>query len=356
MTFVFSGGPSKQLAVFARLPEWVHSGDKLGALALRNDNYPTDTTRDIIPIRCHSHNDYWRQVPLLEALHYGCIGVEADVWSRSGFLFVGHSSPSLTRARTFKGLYIEPLLKLLDKQNPRTDFFFQDGRRHGVFDTDGDQTLVLLVDFKTDGRKLLPLVLKELEPLRARRYLTHYNGSHVLPGPITVVGTGNAPFELISEADQRDIFFDAPLDKLEDGFIPSSALTSSESSADTKVTDVGVHDGIHKRLNIKTPWSASTPAVPAANSIGYDVRNSYYASTDFAAAIGPVSGGRLTDKQLAKIRAHVKAASERGLKSRYWGVPSWPISTRNYLWRTLMEEGVEMLSVDDLPAAALLEW
>jgi hypothetical protein len=33
-----------------------------------------------VPVGCHSHNDYWRRVPLYSALQAGCIGVEADVW------------------------------------------------------------------------------------------------------------------------------------------------------------------------------------------------------------------------------------------------------------------------------------
>ncbi|KAL8947372.1 MAG: hypothetical protein Q9222_006338 [Ikaeria aurantiellina] len=42
--------------------------------------WPTDFSRDITPIPCHSHNDYWRRVPLYDALAAGCTGVEADVW------------------------------------------------------------------------------------------------------------------------------------------------------------------------------------------------------------------------------------------------------------------------------------
>lgn len=354
LTTIFSGRSTKQLSVFARLPEWAHSGDKLGHLGPSNDRYPTDITRDIPPIRCHSHNDYWRSTPLLEALHYGCIGVEADVWLRSEDLFIGHSTASLVRTRTFNGLYVKPLVELLDRQSPRTDFYFSNGRRHGVYDTDAEQTLVLLVDFKTDGRELWPVVLQQLEPLRAKKYLSYYNGSHVIPGPVTVVGTGNVPFELVHEAEQREIFFDAPLDKLADGFVPSSSGSDVEP-VDTASSGTS-RRGLRRRM--KLPWPAS-PAAPAAgttNTIQFDATNSYYASTNLTEAVGPVLQGRFTDKQLAKVRAQVKAAADRGLKSRYWGTPLWPISTRNYVWRTLMDEGVDILNVDDLPSAALLEW
>ena len=79
-------------------------------------SYPTDATRDIVPIACHSHNDYWRAVPLFDAIRSGCTGVEADVWLFKGEtdLFVGHTSAALSPTRTLRSLYVEPLVELLD--------------------------------------------------------------------------------------------------------------------------------------------------------------------------------------------------------------------------------------------------
>ena len=37
-------------------------------------HYRTDFSRDITPIPCHPHNDYWRKVPLYDALAAGCTG------------------------------------------------------------------------------------------------------------------------------------------------------------------------------------------------------------------------------------------------------------------------------------------
>ena len=51
-----------------------------------------DFSRDIVPKKCHSHNDYWRPVPLYSALAAGCTSVEADVWlAENGELLVSHS-------------------------------------------------------------------------------------------------------------------------------------------------------------------------------------------------------------------------------------------------------------------------
>ena len=70
----------------------------------------------------HSHNDYWRDVPLYTALSYGVISVEADVWLVNGTLYIGHEVQALNPNRTFDGLYIEPLVQILTNSNPITPF------------------------------------------------------------------------------------------------------------------------------------------------------------------------------------------------------------------------------------------
>ena len=128
------------------LERWGDPGQPSERLA----HWPTDFTGDIRPAACHSHNDYWRKVPLYEAIHAGCIGVEADVWLFDEELYVGHNTYALTPNRTLKSLYINPLLDILAKQNPITHFKSGPEKRpHGVFDTDPSQTLILLIDFKT---------------------------------------------------------------------------------------------------------------------------------------------------------------------------------------------------------------
>lgn len=95
-----------------------HAGEDLA-------HYPTDATKDILPIPCHSHNDYWRRVPLFDAIHAGCISVEADVWlfEDSDELYVGHGTASLTPDRTLSSLYVNPLVDLLEKMYVRISRF-----------------------------------------------------------------------------------------------------------------------------------------------------------------------------------------------------------------------------------------
>lgn len=281
--------------------------------------YPTNFLQDVIPKPIHSHNDYWRKVPLFTALRQGCMSVEADVWLIDGTnkLYVGHERAALQQNRTFESLYIQPLVEILKRANPTTDFYNDTYR--GVFDTSPNETLTLLVDVKTAGAETWAEVVKQLDPLRQRNWLTYYSDGVVHTRPITVVGSGNTPpfVDPVSNNNNatptttyRDYFFDAPLVKL-----------------------------------------ASDPS-----DHHYNTNNSFYASVSFASSIGNLWMGKLNADQLERIRYQVKQAHDRGLKVRYWDLPSWPIATRNMVWDVLVREGVDMLNVDDVKSAAKRQW
>ncbi|KAH8429570.1 uncharacterized protein LDX57_007238 [Aspergillus melleus] len=319
-------------------------------------HWPTDISRDIVPVACHSHNDYWRPVPLYSALQAGCVGVEADVWLFENDLYVGHTTSSLAPKRTLRNMYIDPLLEILERQNPRTAFHpTHDQPLQGVFDTDPFQTLVLLIDFKTDGEATWKSVAAQLSPLRERGYLSYFNGTDVVEGPITVVGTGNTPFNLVMDnTTHRDIFFDAPLEKLaeHDEIELLEKLTLSEPDRrvpqDQAVQEESSTENVGQGLS----------GIPAADirPNTFNSTNSYYASVSFKSSIGFPWSFRLTEAQMAKIRAQIQAAHRRGLKVRYWGLPSWPRSLRNHIWSVLVREGVDILNVDDLQSATKKDW
>ncbi|RWA11503.1 hypothetical protein EKO27_g3616 [Xylaria grammica] len=283
--------------------------------------YPTDFLRDVIPVPCHSHNDYWRRVPLFSALRAGCTGVEADVWlfDNNPELYVGHDKAALTPYRSFQSLYVNPLVEILAHNNPQTPFYNSSGTRRGVFNTDPDRTLVLLVDLKTDGAKTLAQVQAQLEPLRAGKWLTYVEDGIIHERPVTVVGTGRTPFDvLMQNSTYRDIFFDAPLKELYED-----------------PDDPGTEE-------------ADGPFV-------YNSTNSFYASVNFKRAIGSV-WSNIDKNQLRLIRGQIKGAHKRGLKVRYWNTPAWPVSLRNKIWHTLVAEGADILNVDDLKAATRKRW
>lgn len=85
-------------------------------------------------------SDYWRDVPFYTALSKGCMSTEADVWLFNGTLYVrdipilandgkcaelvqvGHDESSLSKDRTLESLYINPMLDVLKRQNPESQF------------------------------------------------------------------------------------------------------------------------------------------------------------------------------------------------------------------------------------------
>jgi hypothetical protein len=172
----------------------------------------------------------------------------------------------------------------------------------GVFDTTASQTLYLWIDLKTNGTETWPYVVSALEPLRQRGYLSSVNGSVATAGPVTVIGTGNTPLNLVAPVAARDYFYDGPLTTL----------------AEDNIT------------------SAISPI----------------ASAQLSAAVGEVGPEGLNDTQVALVEKMVGAATERGIKTRYWDLPAWPVEARNKVWRQVLDLGVYLLNVDDLESAA----
>ncbi|EXJ73698.1 uncharacterized protein A1O5_03460 [Cladophialophora psammophila CBS 110553] len=297
---------------------------------------------------CHSHNDYWRREPLYSAIHVGCTGVEADVWLFGNELYVAHRTSSIRPNRTLDTLYLSPLKEILDHKNMIPDLLGPgdviNTPRYGIFDTKPRQSLVLLVDFKNKPDEIWNRVDALLAPFRDRRYLTYFNGSDVVSGPLTVVVSGDAPFNrVIENSTYRDIFYDAPLHDLDS--LPGIPSLSPPPAA---VSNIHVDD-----MPPSTEPLSQPPADPLSS---YSLYNSYYASTSFRRSIGYPFHSSLTQPQLDKIRRQIRAAHARGLKVRYWSIPPWPIGLRDYLWRVLVREGVDYLSVDDIEDVRRKDW
>jgi hypothetical protein len=225
----------------------------------------------------HSHNDYWRDIPVYTAISTGCVSIESDVWLYNGTLYVGHEPSALTPARTFQSLTIEPILSILNHQNPASPFVTSTSK-NGVFDGYSSQTLYLFVDVKTAGETTWPYVVQGLQPLRDAGYLTTYNGTGVTYGPVTVIGTGNTPLDQVQDKTFRDYFYDAP--------IPLLGTTFSNITSDV----------------------------------------SPIASTDFTAVFGTITGTTFNSTQLATLRSQIATAKNKGILTRF--VMLFPIASQ----------------------------
>ena len=136
-------------------------------------------------------------------------------------------------------------------------------------------------------------------------------------GAVTVIGTGNTPLNLIQgegvASYPRDYFYDAPLALLGTSF---SNITSTVSPI---------------------------------------------ASTDFAASFGDVgfesgASAMFNSTQFSLLKTQIATAHEKGILTRYWDTPAWPISVRNGVWTQLREEGSDLINADDLEDAANGVW
>jgi hypothetical protein len=307
-----------------------HRFDNSFQISPSDPDYPIDYMKSVLPVPCHSHNDYWRQRPLFSALGTGCVSVEADIWLISDEIYVGHSEDELTEERTLQSLYIDPLVRLLDFMNslPRTEHTIP---TKGVFYQNPSQNLILLIDFKSPD--IWDHVVRQLAPLRERGYLTHWNGRTRVEKAVTIVATGDAPFDLlISNTTYRDIFYDAPLAALEDAQVPDISDQLSTSKDAQKQDESNLF-----------PYK-------------YNPSNSYYASSSLTRAVGPLFGFSMTQPQIELVHKQVQRALDRGLVPRYWGTPRWPRGLRDEIWSVLLQSRVGVLNVDDLRAARKGSW
>ncbi|KAF4336089.1 hypothetical protein FBEOM_10025 [Fusarium beomiforme] len=289
----------------------------------------------VTPVMVHSHNDYLRPRPLFSALSVGCASVEADVWlSKNGHdLLVGHHWWNLTPERTLNSLYLEPLLEILDSFNspPLKDDSESQEHRAGIFASHPNKTLILFIDVKDDPEKTWPIVLRHLEPFRQKGYLSYHQKTasqttdeSFHSGPITVVGTGGMPSrrdvnigpDVKKWRQYHDVFLDASLDLLSNpGFCERN---------DTLCRDV-------------------------------EENEFYTASVSLFRAIGTVIP-YFSKSQQKKLAEQIQLAKKLNLKSRYWELPGWPVSRRNYVWRTLAHEGVDLINADDIVSATTKQW
>lgn len=195
----------------------------------------------------------------------------------------------------------------------------------------------------------------------------------MVEGPITIVATGNAPFDLLLQnSTYRDVFFDAPLDLMvdeSDGSIPAMNV----DPFDTARVDLPANP-YSPYIEASTSVLPALPSAPTAFALSdtnngqvhsggapldpavYSPSNSYYASASFSKSIGFPWRSRLSAKQLELIRKQIRGAHAQGLKVRYWNLPAWPRGLRNHIWHILVREGVDVLNVDDLVGATRRDW
>jgi len=147
----------------------------------------------------HSHNDYHRRRPLLDALERGFASVEADVFLREGTLYVAHWQLEIRQDRTLESLYLKPL---------RDRCQMLRGRVHP-----GGEPLWLLIDLKDRGEETYQAVDKLLA--QYADVVTRTEAGQTTDRPVRVVISGACPAETLRQQTVRFAGIDGRLGDLD---------------------------------------------------------------------------------------------------------------------------------------------
>ncbi|MFY0255031.1 alkaline phosphatase [Chitinophaga sp. 30R24] len=123
--------------------------------------------------QAHSHNDYERTTPFYAAASLEFGSVEADIHLKNGELYVAHDSDAIQSFRTFKEMYLNPIVR---------QFTLYNGKPYA-----SGAPLQLLIDLKTAGIPTLQALQEMLRPYR------QYFDRSINPHAVKVVISGNLP-------------------------------------------------------------------------------------------------------------------------------------------------------------------
>jgi len=227
--------------------------------------------------RAHAHNDYEHRRPLLDALDCGFCSVEADIFLVDGELLVAHSRLGLKKERTLDRMYLEPLAERV--------------KAHGGSVYAKPAPFTLLIDIKENGTGIYPVLKEKLH--RFAPIWTHYTGTNVTAGAVTVVLSGDRPVELVKADGDRDCALDGPIEALDQNWPVTLAPLVSES------------------WESLFAWRGKGP-FPA--------------------------------DQQERLNLLVQRSHQQGRRLRFWAIPD-----RSELWEVVYRSGVDLVNTDRLP-------
>ncbi|WP_152541824.1 PI-PLC domain-containing protein [Saccharicrinis fermentans] len=125
----------------------------------------------------HSHNDYYHPRPLFDALRWGMVSVEADVFPVGDRLLVGHSLGELSEYKSLEELYLMPLYELY--RNKQLD------------------TLILMVDIKEKGEESYRILESKLDDYRPM--LSVFAKHRLQKNHVTIILSGDRPSTIFEQ-------------------------------------------------------------------------------------------------------------------------------------------------------------
>lgn len=183
--------------------------------------YLSDTLPRIIDQSIHynafSHNDYWRENPLEDALSFRFNCVEADLWLIDGELYVSHERPEPNPAITFENLYLKPLIARIQANG-------------GKVYPGSDRPFYLMVDCKAQGEEMYKVLKKQMEPYK--EYFCSVENGEYKEGAVLFFLSGDRPAKSLPKETSRFTFLDGQIKDLGKGIPASLAPVVSDNYAD----------------------------------------------------------------------------------------------------------------------------
>ena len=226
-----------------------------------------------------SHNDYERPRPLFDSLSFQFNCVEADLWLIDGELYVSHDSVAPNPDITFDKLYLLPLVERIKKNN-------------GKVYPGSNRPFYLMVDCKTDGEAMYPVLKQKLEAYES--LFCHEKDGKLQESAVLFYLSGRSPGKAIAAETNRFIFLDGTIDDLGKG-IPATQMPV-------------ISDNYSKYIN----WKGD----------------------------GEIPAGKLE-----KMREYIRQTHAEGKLFRWWGAPDKPLFKKLFI-----QEGVDLIGADDLKA------
>lgn len=250
--------------------------------------------------RTHAHNDYLHPNPLLDALHHGFVGVEADVFLVGNELRVAHDRKNdWSTVPTLEEAYLKPLAGL--KRDHKGGGIYADGTR-----------LLLLIDIKTAAAptyQRLHEVLDEYERATSGLFTIitkRADGKYeVKRGAVDVVISGNRPREIMAQQAVRYAGYDG------------------------RIADIGP--------DVKPDDAPEFVPLVSDNWNSVFVKELKWDGT-----------GEIPPATRAKLAALVSDAHGEGKLLRLWNLPK----DGPAVWGALYDAGVDLINTDDLAGLA----
>lgn len=172
------------------------------------------TTVESVLYNAFSHNDYWRERPLLDALSFRFNCVEADLWLIDGELYVSHDRPEPSPSITFRRLYLEPLIERIRSNG-------------GQVYPGSDRPFYLMVDCKEQGEEMYKILKAQMEPYKDL-FCRVENGEYK-EGAVLFFLSGDRPKQSLPQESTRFTFLDGQIEDLGCGIPASLAPVVSDN-------------------------------------------------------------------------------------------------------------------------------